>query len=122
MNYVLLLLLLLAVIAGCAPVETNEPASQPALLAVDELKAAEQNFKDYMEENFKETQWMSNILSYGISQDNTGKVVLGVVLQRPNAYQEMQMPITLWVTNDSPVDIDELWFMYDKKIVHRVRW
>lgn len=120
MPYLLLLILLMA---GCTmPEETIQTTAPTAVVAEERLILAEKDFKAYMEENFAQTSWYANIVSYGIAADNDGTIVMGVITRHENDYVLMQPAIQYWIEDNLDVGIDKLWFMYNGSPVQQVDW
>jgi hypothetical protein len=110
MPYVLALLLL---VGGCAQTPIKEEVKEMEQVATGPAK---EDFKEYMQLNFGGTSWYENMKSFDLKVQD-GKVVLGIVTKNPEDYKDIEMPATLWIDNDAPIQVNELWFICDGALV-----
>lgn len=123
----LILGILLVVLIGAIMFENSEPiVISPGVseekvetqAPVRDLTYLKEDFKLHMAENYGQTSWYKDMLSFDIVETD-GKVMLGIAMTKEDSYKDFEMPVTMWIDYDSSIKIDTLIFIVDSKIVQR---
>lgn len=106
-------------LAGCASAEVEEVREVSAeVISDEEIGRVKGEFQEYMKLNYDTTSWLKNLQGFGIRNSEDG-LILGIVTSGREDYKDLEMPIVLWITNESPLEIRELHFYHDDKLVQK---
>lgn len=78
-----------------------------------------ESLKEYLNFNFRETEWIQTIKGLSIQQTNKGDNLILIETHQKDDHVLSLMAFVIWAKSDSPIPINEVQYVHNGKVIQK---